>query len=99
MDISSILAKHAEWLAGKADGVRANLTEANLTDADLPVTNISPEGRFTAWKLVDNNLILQIYIPPDVSRVNAVGSRKCRAAAAMPVALFTKDRVPVEGII
>lgn len=39
--ISSILAAHKLWIEGKPGGVRADLSEANLSGADLRGANLS----------------------------------------------------------
>ena len=40
MNIKDILDKHAAWLRGEPEGVKADLTGANLTGADLSEANL-----------------------------------------------------------
>jgi hypothetical protein len=66
----------------------ANLSYANLRDADLTGTKglaafrVCPEvGQFIGFKKV-SGAIITLMIPADAKRVNAYGSRKCRAEFA-----------------
>ena len=64
----------------------ADLSGANLTDIKdaalaLARTRIVPqEGSFVGWKKLTNGVIAELVIPHDAQRVNAAGSRKCRAS-------------------
>jgi hypothetical protein len=72
----------------------ANLRGANLADAALHDANLSsakglaafkvcPEvGQFVGFKKVNGGSIITLLIPADAKRVNAYGSRKCRAEFA-----------------
>ena len=73
-----------------ADLTGANLTGANLTDANLTRaknseiilarTSIVPEeGAFVGYKKLANGVVAKLVIPHDAKRLNAYGSRKCRA--------------------
>jgi uncharacterized protein YjbI with pentapeptide repeats len=66
-----------------ADLRGANLSDANLTDAKgLAAFKVCPEvGQFIGFKKV-NGAIITLMIPADAKRVNAYGSRKCRAEFA-----------------
>jgi len=75
-----------------ADLRDANLNGANLNGANLDGVNIAefrmvPEiGEFTAFKSVRNpscrrKEVITVRIPATAKRVNAIGSRKCRASA------------------
>ena len=58
----------------------ADLWGARLRGADLPPYLIVPEvGGFYAWKKTTEG-VCKIYIPEEAKRVNAIGSRKCRAS-------------------
>ena len=66
-----------------------DLSGANLSGADLsganPVvlarTQITPqEGAFVGYKKLNNSAIATLVIPHDALRLNAYGSRKCRAS-------------------
>ncbi len=57
----------------------ADLSGANLEDAQLPHFGITPEsGGFYAWKKTTAG-VCKIYVPAGSKRMNAIGSRKCRA--------------------
>ena len=62
----------------------ANLYGANLYGADpvvLARTQITPqEGAFVGYKKLNNSAIATLVIPHDALRLNAYGSRKCRAS-------------------
>ena len=73
-----------------ANLTRANLTGANLTGVDLfraknseiilARTSIVPEeGAFVGYKKLANGVVAKLVIPHDAKRLNAYGSRKCRA--------------------
>ena len=68
----------------RADLFRANLSGANLSGADpvvLARTQITPqEGAFVGYKKLNNDTIATLVIPHDALRLNAYGSRKCRAS-------------------
>jgi len=59
--LSETLRLHALWLAGDLSGVRANLTEANLTEANLTEANLTKadltEANLTKADLTEANLI------------------------------------------
>jgi hypothetical protein len=58
-----------------------DLQDANLRGASLPPWSIVPEeGSFIGYKKCSNGNILRLRIPADASRINAIGSRKCRAS-------------------
>jgi len=60
---------------------RADLSEIKNASLSLAQTRITPqEGSFVGWKKLTNGVIAQLVIPHDAERVNAAGSRKCRAA-------------------
>ena len=62
----------------------ADLSSANLSGADpvvLARTQITPqEGAFVGYKKLNNDTIATLVIPHDALRLNAYGSRKCRAS-------------------
>ncbi len=52
-------------------------------------TQICPqEGAFVGWKKLQNNLIARLVIPHDAQRLNAYGSRKCRASKVFVHEIF-----------
>ena len=63
-----------------ADLRSADLRSADLTNTILPPFLIVPEtGAFDAFKKISTG-VLKIRIPAKAQRVNAIGSRKCRAS-------------------
>ena len=78
-----------------ADLYGANLSGANLPGADLRGANlygaknaelllaqtsiVPEEGAFVGYKKLANGVIAKLVIPHDAKRLNAYGSRKCRA--------------------
>jgi uncharacterized protein YjbI with pentapeptide repeats len=71
-----------------ADLRGADLRLANLRGADLrgakglEQQSILPAGDIMGYKKLSNNTIAVLRIPHDAKRVNAYGSRKCRAEFA-----------------
>ena len=66
-----------------ADLRGANLRGANLCDAKgLEQFTILPAGVLTGYKKLGNGKIATLQIPAKAKRVNAYGSRKCRAEYA-----------------
>jgi len=69
-----------------ADLEGAKLRGADLRGAKLPDFLIVPvEGEFYGYKKLSNRKIVKLKIPADAQRINAIGSRKCRASYAIPV--------------
>ena len=77
----------------------ADLQGADLQGADLQgaknaglviaQTQITPqEGAFVGWKKLQGNVIAKLVIPHDAKRLNAIGSRKCRAEKAFVLEMF-----------
>ena len=57
-----------------------NLSGAKNTELVLAQTSIVPEeGAFVGYKKLRHGVIAKLVIPHDAKRLNAVGSRKCRA--------------------
>jgi uncharacterized protein YjbI with pentapeptide repeats len=82
----------------RADLAGANLYGANLAGADLAGANVAGangleqftvcgEGTLIVYKKLQNNIIATLRIPEAATRINAYGSRKCRAAYAEVIAL------------
>ena len=72
--------KFQAW-TGKADVELANLQGANLQGAKhLESFVIAAEGVLIGYKKLKNGNIAKLRIPLAAARVNAYGSRKCRAA-------------------
>ena len=81
-----------------ANLIDANLSDANLRDADLSGAYLSdadlrdakgleqqsilPEGELIGYKKLADGTIAKLRIPAEAKRVNAYGSRKCRAEYA-----------------
>jgi len=69
-----------------ADLWGANLEGANLEGAEgLDSFCILPAGILTGYKKLANGTIAKLHIPAKAKRVNAYGSRKCRAEYATVV--------------
>jgi hypothetical protein len=70
----------------------ADLRGADLRGADLrgarglASLQITPAGALVGWKKVRGGEIVELAIPRGAARVNAYGSRKCRAEYAVVVA-------------
>ena len=63
-----------------ADLSGVNLSGAKNTELVLAQTSIVPEeGAFVGYKKLRHGVIAKLVIPHDAKRLNAVGSRKCRA--------------------
>lgn len=60
----------------------ANLKGSNLSDLQLAQFKICPEGQLIVWKKLSNSMA-KLAIPENAKRVNAIGSRKCRADKAL----------------
>jgi uncharacterized protein YjbI with pentapeptide repeats len=82
---------------GGADLGGANLGGANLRGVNLRedfpfhLFKICPEGSIVGWKKLACGNILRLEIPADAKRLNAIGSRKCRAEYAIVCGLYTKS--------
>ncbi len=69
----------------------ASLRGADLSDADLSDAKglesfvIAAEGALIGYKKLQDNTIAKLHIPQAAARVNAYGSRKCRAAYAIVI--------------
>ena len=86
---------------------RADLSGANLSGADLYEANLSEvknatlilsrqritpsEGAFVGWKKLRGDVIAKLVIPHDAERMNAIGSRKCRASKVFVNEMFGAD--------
>ena len=76
---------------------RASLSGANLFGAKnsailIAMSQITPqEGAFVGWKKLQGDVIAKLVIPHDAKRLNAIGSRKCRADKAFVLELFGAD--------
>ena len=68
---------------------RAYLKDIKNASLALAQTRIVPqEGAFVGWKKLGNGEIAELVIPHDAARVNAAGSRKCRAARVFVHAMW-----------
>ena len=82
----------------------ANLSGADLKDIknaalSLAQTRIVPqEGAFVGWKKLRNGVIAKLVIPHDAERVNAAGSRKCRASKVFVHEMYTSEGAIFTGI-
>jgi uncharacterized protein YjbI with pentapeptide repeats len=85
-----------------ADLRNADLSGAVLRNAvlkgDFPVHlfRICAEGTIVGYKKLACGNVLQLEIPADAGRMNSLGSRKCRASYAIPIALLNREREQVE---
>jgi uncharacterized protein YjbI with pentapeptide repeats len=79
-----------------ANLIGANLYGANLRDANLNGAHLSgakgleqqcilPAGAIEGYKKLADGTIVVLHIPADAKRINAYGSRKCRAEFALVV--------------
>ena len=73
MNILDILDKHAAWLRGEPEGVKADLTGANLTGADLTGANLSG-GNLSKADLSGANLFWANLTGADLSKANLSGA-------------------------
>ena len=81
-----ILEKHKKWLNKEFCGERADLREANLSDAIIDYPIACPEkGSFIAFKKA-NGYIIELLIPEDALRCSAT-SRKCRCSKAKVISI------------
>jgi hypothetical protein len=89
-----------------ADLRYANLRYANLRYADLSYAKgmteranarlrICPTGEFVAFKAVED-AVLRVKIPAEAERINAYGSRKCRASRLLPLEAFGQKGEPLK---
>lgn len=91
-ELRAIVDAHGKWLRGESGGKRANLTGANLTNADLagaklPHFLIVPQqGAFIAWKKTTDG-VAKLEIPADARRCNSRVGRKCRAEFVRTLAI------------
>lgn len=105
IDLETTLEKHRLWLNNEDGGKMANLSGADLREADLSgakcidsAKNIfyplsCPEkGEYTGFKKA-NQKIVEIMIPADAKRSSAAG-RKCRASKAVVISITTLDGDP-----
>ena len=87
----------------------ANLSRANMSGVDLKEiknaalslaqTHITPqEGSFVGWKKLRNGVIAKIVITHDARRINAVGSRKCRASKVFVHEMYSPDGAIFTGV-
>jgi hypothetical protein len=89
-----------------ADIVRARLGGARLDGARLDGAHglplqlarqtICPQGSITGWKKLASGDVLRLEIPAGAARVNAIGSRHCRAEYAIPLSVHSKDGEIIE---
>jgi hypothetical protein len=87
MNISTILAKHAAWLAGCSDGRHANLRHANLRGANLTHANL--RGAYlTHANLTDANLTRAYLTGANLTGANLTGADL--AGAYLPDANLTR---------
>ena len=71
----------------------ANLSGTKNATIVIAQTQITPqEGAFVGWKKLQGNVIAKLVIPHDAKRLNAIGSRKCRAEKAFVLELFGADK-------
>ena len=97
-DIVRTLKLHQKWLACEPDGVRADLSGADLSGALTSETTAfyalqCPErGAYIGYKKA-HGLIVELEIPSDALRSSAT-SRKCRASKANVISITDKDGNP-----
>ena len=75
-----------------ADLSRADLSEVKNATLILSRQRITPsEGAFVGWKKLRGDVIAKLVIPHDAERMNAIGSRKCRASKVFVNEMFGAD--------
>lgn len=91
-----ILEKHKKWLASEPGGERADLSNADLSNAEnvsIPI-NCPEKGAFIGFKkaLSDENeeVIVELLITEDAKRSSAT-SRKCRCSKAKVLSITSLD--------
>lgn len=95
MDIKDILEQHKLWVLNNANGLRANLSVADLYGANLygahltganlsgatKIPQIVPEiGQFMAFKKLKSGGIATLLVSKNAKRVGGLLSRKCRVS-------------------
>ena len=96
--LKRVLELHQKWLACEPDGVRADLSGADLSGALTSETTAfyalqCPErGAYIGYKKA-HGLIVELEIPSDALRSSAT-SRKCRASKANVISITDKDGNP-----
>lgn len=77
----------------------ANLTDIKSAALSLAQTRIVPqEGAFVGWKKLADGIIAKLVIPNDAERVNAAGSRKCRASKVFVQEMYESDGAVFNGV-
>nr|DAG84204.1 MAG TPA: hypothetical protein [Caudoviricetes sp.] len=98
--IKEILEKHKKWLNAEDGGERADLSGANLSDADLSDTKANErtamyhlacpeEGAFIGFKKcngAEECVLVKLEIPEDAKRSSAT-TRKCRCSKAKVISI------------
>ena len=99
--LNTVLEKHKKWLNNEEGGKRANLSGANLSEAENVNTVkwneltsffsiVCPEiGPFIGWKKA-GGYIVKLQITEDAKRSSAT-SRKCRCSKAIVLAIENMD--------
>ena len=86
-DAESIGAAVAAAIAAKINLSGADLSDANLSRADLikllNQRTILPEGDLIGWKKLKNGVLCKLQIPAEAKRVGGLIGRKCRAEFAI----------------
>lgn len=82
-----------------ADLYGADLTDIKNAELSLAQTRIVPqEWAFVGWKKLQDGVIAKLVIPHDAERVNAAGSRKCRASKVFVDEMYNTDGSVFIGI-
>ena len=74
----------------------AEVKDASIVFAQLSIT--PQEGAFVAWKKLQGGIIAKLVIPHDAKRMNALGSRKCRAERVHVHEMFQADGTTFTGV-
>ena len=76
-----------------------NITEVKDASIAFASFRITPqEGAFVGWKKLLNGIIAKLVIPHDAKRMNALGSRKCRAERVHVYEMYNADGTTFNGI-
>ena len=101
-ELKIVLEKHALWVRNDPNGVRANLSRADLRNADFHGADLCaaknlncpltcPEkGSFIGFKKVRGDYIVELEILADALRSSATG-RKCRCSKAKVISITNPD--------
>lgn len=93
-EIKEILENHKKWLDGSPDGIRADLSGADLENVKINYPIACPEeGRFIGLKKSNEGYIIKLEVTKDAKRSSAT-TRKCRCSKARVIGISTIEGEP-----